>query len=145
MKLGFIVNPIAGMGGKVGLKGTDGEEVLEKALELGDKPEAPIKAKKALEVLVPVKDKLEIYTYPNNMGEDIARELGFEVKVLGERKAKTSSEDTEKAVSEMLDKNVELILFAGGDGTARNIYNAVKNHIPVFSLQQVFQLQVYGS
>jgi len=134
LKLGFIVNPIAGMGGKVGLKGTDGEEVLEKALELGAKPEAPIKAKKALEVLVPVKDKLEIYTYPNNMGEDIARELGFEVKVLGERKAKTSSEDTEKAVSEMLDKNVELILFAGGDGTARNIYNVVGDKIPVIGI-----------
>ncbi|NMA85840.1 MAG: ATP-NAD kinase family protein [Tissierellia bacterium] len=134
MKLGFIVNPIAGMGGKVGLKGTDGEEVLKKALELGAEPEAPIKAKKALEVLVPIKDKLEIYTYPNNMGEDMAEELGFSIKVLGEKKTNTSPDDTEKAVAEMLEENVELILFAGGDGTARNVYNIVGDKIPVMGI-----------
>lgn len=48
MKLGFIVNPIAGMGGRVGLKGTDGPEVLQKALELGAIPESPTKAKKGI-------------------------------------------------------------------------------------------------
>jgi len=134
LKLGFIVNPVAGMGGKVGLKGTDGDEVLKKALELGAKPEAPIKAKKALEVLIPVKDKLELYTCPGNMGENIARELGFEPKVLGEIKSSTSAEDTEKAVGEMLDKNIEFLLFAGGDGTARNIYNVVGDKIPVIGI-----------
>ena len=134
MKLGFIVNPIAGMGGKVGLKGTDGEEVLKKALELGAKPESPIKAKRALEVLVPVKDKLELYTCPDNMGENIARELGFEINVMGKAKAETTWEDTEKAVAEMLDNGIELLLFAGGDGTARNIYNVVGDKIPVIGI-----------
>lgn len=134
MKLGFVVNPIAGMGGKVGLKGTDGDKVLEKALELGAIPEAPEKAKKALEVLISVKDKLEIFTCPGNMGEDIAKELGFEPIVLGEMKQSTSSEDTEKAVAEMLDKNIDLLLFAGGDGTARNIYNVVGDKIPVIGI-----------
>ena len=70
MKLGFIVNPIAGMGGRVGLKGTDGPEVLEKARSLGAVPESPNKAKKALEVLLPIKDKIEIYTYPGPMGKE---------------------------------------------------------------------------
>ncbi len=134
MKLGFIVNPIAGMGGKVGLKGTDGEEVLKKALELGAKPESPIKAKKALEVLIQVKDKIELFTYSGDMGENIAKELGFEVKVLGEAKSKTSSEDTEKAISEMLDNGIEFLLFAGGDGTARNIYNVIGDKIPVIGI-----------
>lgn len=134
MKLGFIVNPIAGMGGRVGLKGTDGEEVLKKALELGAVPESGDKAKRALEVLIPLKDELEIFTYPGSMGEDIGKELGFKTRVLGEEKANTGPQDTEEAVKEMLENKVELVLFAGGDGTARNVYNVVGDKIPVIGI-----------
>lgn len=134
MKLGFIVNPIAGMGGRVGLKGTDGKEVLEKALSLGAIPESPSKAKKALESLLPIKDKLQIFTYPGNMGEDEAMELGFEPVVLSERKDSFGPEDTEEAAKKMLDEKVDIILFAGGDGTARNIYNAVGTQVPVIGI-----------
>ncbi len=83
MEIGFIVNPIAGMGGKVGLKGTDGPVVLEKARKLGALPESPKKAKMALEVLLPIKDKIKIYTYPGNMGEEEAIQVGFEPIVIG--------------------------------------------------------------
>jgi len=84
VRLGFIINPIAGMGGKVGLKGTDGEEVLKKAIALGAKPESPIKARKALEVLLPLKDKIHVVTCPGDMGEKVAKDLGFQVVVLEE-------------------------------------------------------------
>lgn len=134
MKLGFIVNPIAGMGGRVGLKGTDGEEILEKAISLGAIPEAPIKAKKALEVLLPLKEELEIYTYPGEMGEDEALSLGFKAIVLGEKKDQYSAIDTEEAAKQMLEKGVELILFAGGDGTAINIYNAIGTKVSVIGI-----------
>lgn len=134
MKLGLIINPIAGMGGKVGLKGTDGPEVLKKARELGAKEESPIKAKSALKLLLPIKDKLEIYTYPGDMGESELREVGFEPTVLGEKKDLTGPEDTEKAAKEMLDKGIDLLMFAGGDGTARNIFNAVGDKVPVIGI-----------
>lgn len=134
MKLGFIVNPIAGMGGRVGLKGTDGAEVLQKALNLGAIPESPDKAKKALEVLIPLKDKLEIYTYPENMGENEARDLGFNPIVLCENKEDFQPVDTEEAAKAMVEKGVDLILFAGGDGTARNIYSAIGDKVPVIGI-----------
>lgn len=123
-KLGFIVNPIAGMGGSVGLKGTDG--VLDKALELGAVPRAPIRAKKALEKLLPIKENIEILTCSDSMGEDEALELGFGVKIVHEQKEETTSDsDTHAAAKAMLKEEVDLIIFAGGDGTARDIYKAV--------------------
>ncbi|MGM0396895.1 MAG: ATP-NAD kinase family protein [Bacillota bacterium] len=134
MKLGVIVNPIAGMGGKVGLKGTDGPEVLEKARKLGANPESPGKAEKALRTLVPLKGKLEILTFPGDMGENEMRNLGFEPTVLDSVKENPSAEDTEKAARMMLDENVDLIIFAGGDGTARNIYNAIGEKVPVIGI-----------
>ncbi|MGO1469173.1 MAG: ATP-NAD kinase family protein [Tissierella sp.] len=134
MKLGFIVNPIAGMGGKVGLKGTDGPEILEKARSLGARPESPGKAKKALESLLPLKDKLEIFTYPGDMGEKEARELGFNPTVIGKIEGRFNPKNTENAAKEMVDKEVDLILFAGGDGTARNIFNSVDTKVPVIGI-----------
>ncbi len=134
MKLGFIVNPIAGMGGRVGLKGTDGPEVLEKARSLGAVPESPEKAMKALRVLLPLKDKIQIYTYPGSMGEEEAIAVGFEPIVLEKIDGDTTPKDTEEAAKKMLETGVDLILFAGGDGTARNIYNAVGDKVPVVGI-----------
>lgn len=134
LKLGFIVNPIAGMGGKVGLKGTDGEEVLEKAIELGALPESPKKAKKALEILIPIKDQITLLTGPGNMGEEEAIELGFNPEVVGEVKDKYLSEDTEKVAVDMVQQGIDLLLFAGGDGTARNIFNAIGDKVPVIGI-----------
>ncbi len=134
MKLGFIVNPIAGMGGKVGLKGTDGMEILEKARRLGAYPEAPKKAKKALKLLTPLINDIEILTYPGKMGEDEAIALGFNPKVLGEKKDIVGPDDTEEAARKMLDMDIDLLLFAGGDGTARNIYNVVGDKVPVLGI-----------
>lgn len=134
MKLGFIVNPIAGMGGKVGLKGTDGTEILQRARELGAEPEAPKKAIKALEILTPLRDKLRIITCPGDMGENEAVAAGFVPTVVGDRKDDTGPEDTEQAARHMLNLGVDLLLFAGGDGTARNIYNAIGAKMPALGI-----------
>lgn len=124
-KLGFLINPIAGMGGKVGLKGTDGPEIVEKAYALGAHPEAAAKAALALRVLTGMKDQIEVVTCSGAMGEAVARKCGFEPRLIVDVSESTTAADTEKAVRAMIDNGVDLILFAGGDGTARNIYNVL--------------------
>lgn len=134
-KLGFIVNPVAGMGGRVGLKGSDGIEILQKAKELGAVPEAPRRAMDALERLVEIKDEVEVITFPFDMGEDEARQCGLNYRVVGSiKQGETTPEDTKEAAHQMMNLGVDLILFAGGDGTARNIYDAIGTAVPVIGI-----------
>ena len=131
MKLGLIVNPIAGMGGKVGLKGSDGSETIKKAIELGATPESP---KRAIEALKRIPKDAELITPPYEMGEEEAKACGFTPKVIGSiKRNKTTSEDTKNLAREM-EKKVDLLLFAGGDGTARDIHDAVKERIVVLGI-----------
>jgi len=126
-RIGFIVNPIAGMGGRVGLKGSDGKETIELARKLGAVPECPGKARIALkQIKSSYTGDVEIITYPDTMGEYEARDTGFEPTVIGEiDSGETTADDTIRAASDMRDAEVDLIFFAGGDGTARNIFDAL--------------------
>ncbi|MEI6894735.1 MAG: ATP-NAD kinase family protein [Colwellia sp.] len=136
-KLGFIINPIAGIGGSVALKGSDG--MAKHALALGATPQANARAKLALEVLLPYQRDIIIYTANNQMGEQCAKDLGFNVTVLYKSaNEQTKNEDTELAVKALLANDVDIILFAGGDGTARDISNVIviddSQQVPVLGL-----------
>ena len=123
--IGLIVNPVAGMGGAVGLKGTDGQAILNKARSLGAKPSAPAKAKAFLSDLNLAEDCVHLVVGAGNMGEDESKSLRLNVSVLGERKEETSAEDTREIAAKMRQIGVTLIVFCGGDGTARDILQAV--------------------
>ena len=124
-RLGLIVNPVAGIGGRVGLKGSDGAEIQKQAFELGAVPRSLNRAVQALE-RIPSMSGLEVVTYPGEMGEEAARACGFEPIVIGSiTPGETTSQDTRDAAREMVRQGVDLLLFAGGDGTARDIYNAI--------------------
>jgi len=123
-KLGLIINPIAGVGGSVALKGSD--DMVKHALALGAELKANARTQTALTVLLPYQDEIVIYTVNSQMGEQTAKELGFNVELVYQTKNEnTQASDTEQAVSALLAKQVDIILFAGGDGTARNIAKVV--------------------
>jgi predicted polyphosphate/ATP-dependent NAD kinase len=128
--IGFIVNPIAGMGGSVGLKGTDG--LVDEALKLGAKPIAGERARKALEGLKG--EEIKFLTCSGGMGEGLLKKSGFEASVIYAPREKTTSEDTKKACKIFLEKDVDLILFCGGDGTARDIFSIVEDRVPILGI-----------
>jgi predicted polyphosphate/ATP-dependent NAD kinase len=133
-RMGLIINPVAGLGGRVGLKGSDGAEIQKKARALGAVPQAQGRAIEALERLKAV-DDLKILTCPGEMGEDAARTCSFEPEVIGSiTPGKTTAQDTQEAAGEMQRQGVDLLLFAGGDGTARDIYTAVGTNLPVLGI-----------
>lgn len=125
-QLGFLVNPIAGMGGSVGLKGTDG--LYEESVRRGAVPHAPQRAAEALVRLLPLCSELEILS-ARHMGYELARELGFAVReICPVESAKTTREDLIRCARAM--DHAALLVFAGGDGTARDIAEAVGLTIP---------------
>lgn len=144
--IGLIINPIAGMGGRVGLKGTDGIEILNRAIQLGASEEAPNIACAALRKLAPIKEELHILTASGDMGENQCSALGFQFEVVYETQRSTST-DTVKAARIMAERGAELILFAGGDGTARDIYRAVGTHTAVLGIPAGVKIYspVYGN
>lgn len=132
-KLGLIVNPVAGLGGSVALKGSD--NVSEQALALGAVPKAGVRAGEALSILLSYQEHIEIYTASGDMGENLAREMGFAHSVCYVPDTWPSqARDTENAVSVLMAKDVDLILFAGGDGTARNICAVAEDKVPVLGI-----------
>ena len=133
-KLGLIVNPVAGLGGSVALKGSDGEETAAKAIALGAEPKSNSRTKAALEVLIPHQSNITIYTVNDEMGEQTAKALGFNTQVVYQSNTPTTSDDTEAAARLLQQQGVDLILFAGGDGTARNICHAVEDSVPVLGI-----------
>lgn len=137
--LGFIINPFAGVGGKVGLKGSDGEAIRTEAFARGAKPQAVERARVALEPLLDYQQKLQVLTASGDMGENLLRDMGFNYQVVHQSREPSTFEDTIEAARSMtgLDggqHSVDVLLFAGGDGTARNIYEAVDESVPVLGI-----------
>ncbi|WP_324735353.1 ATP-NAD kinase family protein [Thermococcus sp. SY098] len=144
MRVGLIINPIAGMGGKVALKGTDG--VVEEAIRRGAEPIALDLVKLFLSELSHYDESkdIEFFTGPKELGEYALRGFNFSYQVLkhreidykeifGVRIPDTTSEDTKTLAKLMADK-VDILVFAGGDGTARDVYSAVNRKVPILGI-----------
>ena len=122
-----MVNPIAGLGGRVGLKGTDGRESAEQARSLGAAPEAGARAVRAITVLTATyRHPFELFAAAGPLGAAWAAQAGLTPKVIGpEPNDPTTADDTKRAAAALLSAEVDLLCFVGGDGTARDILSAV--------------------
>lgn len=132
-RLGLIVNPLAGLGGSVGLKGSDGQ--AEQALALGATPQAMNRAQTALTELLAQRGQFEVFTVAGDMGESVCAQLGLKYQLLYRAVGTPSTpQDTETAAKLLAEHGVDLLLFAGGDGTARNICAAVGEQTTVLGI-----------
>jgi predicted polyphosphate/ATP-dependent NAD kinase len=134
MKVGFLINPIAGMGGSVALKGTDGEETLALALKRGAVPRAPLRAEIALREFAGAAAGHTFLVPSGKMGADLLAQYGVEHSVIYKLHDKSTAKDTVATVRIMLNAEVDLLVFAGGDGTARDVCTVVGDKVPVVGI-----------
>jgi predicted polyphosphate/ATP-dependent NAD kinase len=131
-RIGFLINPVAGMGGSVGLKGTDGN--ADEARRRGALPRAQERAAVTLHLLSPFTDIFFI-TCSGDMGATALRECGIpHFQVVYQYQGNSTAEDTKKAVAAFLREGVDLILFCGGDGTARDVFSVTQRTVPILGI-----------
>jgi len=142
-RIGFIINPIAGMGGKVALKGTDGQEILQEAIKRGATPITIHKAKLFFEGIInlSLNEEIEFILPQGDMGEKLLLEnpvlaKKIHVKILSQIPIPpvTTSIDTNRVVKELINLKVDLIIFVGGDGTAQDIFSAIGSKVPILGI-----------
>lgn len=139
MKIGLVINPWAGIGGTVALKGSDGPAIRAEAIKRGAQPKSVEKARIAMTAyrenkhsgLVP-----EWYAAPGDMGEAVLDFCDVSMRTVMpiQLPAQTESSDTKSVLSWLLEQQVDLIIFAGGDGTARDVFDVVGDKIPVLGV-----------
>jgi len=130
--IGLVVNPVAGMGGSVGLKGTDGD-MYKRALGLGAEPVTPKRTNDFLS-RIEHRDQIGLLVAPGKMGEKYVESLDIPSTVIGSVGKETSAADTKRIAAEMVRRGVELLIFVGGDGTARDIHDAIDAQVPVVAV-----------
>ena len=165
MKIGLLVNPVAGLGGAVGLKGSDGSALQNQARLREGSGRAPSRVGVFLEHLREIDEKepagantvapqTQWITWSGAMGADYLAQHGFSHTVLGSYQGKSAVADTVAAVTAYIQQGVDLVVFVGGDGTARDVLGAateattflglpagVKMHSGVFALRQWLRLE----
>ena len=134
--VGLIINPIAGVGGRIGLKGSDNEKEIWDKIEKGEgKKVSKDRAKRFLKSIEQLKTTSTFLCYGKEMGEAVLSEMGFDFKNVGEQKgAKPSREDTKTAAKLILEAGADLLVFIGGDGTACDVYEAIQDKLPVLAV-----------
>ena len=129
VRLGLLVNPDAGLGGRLGLKGSDGQAEL--ARSKGAEDRSGPRMRLMLEYFSKLRrsgfEGIEWVSSEGRMGTDWLPEgatIGS-VRTTHSSSGSTSADDTAAAVGALLKEGIDLLVYAGGDGTTRDIVAAL--------------------
>ncbi|MGF1762949.1 ATP-NAD kinase family protein [Aliivibrio kagoshimensis] len=156
-RLGLIVNPVAGVGGPAGLKGSDGVDIQQQAISAGYQPNGPKQAKRLIAILNKLcgnyQLSIELKTCANSMGESycdgrdmlplsaIEKTTVVYQPIDNKLLYQSSGTDSERASVALIEHGVDLLLFVGGDGTARNIFDGIGDGHPVLGVPAGVKIQ----
>ena len=126
LKIGLVMNPIAGIGGPAALKGSDGPDTVLKARQAGSESKVLERTRLVLQELNDLQDRLEFIVYPGVMGQVAFNDSSLPFRVVGQGLVdETAADDTRRAVELLQDECVDILVFAGGDGTARDVCDVI--------------------
>lgn len=135
LRIGFFLNPYAGVGGPEGLKGSDASEIQAAAAQGQYALRAAMRAATFWQKLKTLAGQMDIFTVTGKMGGDVLDEVGLTYQKLDCDIAEVSTaDDSKKAVQQLQQKKIDLLLFVGGDGTARDVCAVVEKTLPVLGI-----------
>ena len=132
--IGLLINPVAGVGGPAGLKGSDGPDVQATALARGAHARSGERALAALTVIASAYPHAEIITADGLMGADAVRAAAMSPRVVYQAGSPSTGADTTAAARAIEEAGADLILFVGGDGTARDVASALRPGQPMLGV-----------
>ncbi len=134
LTLALLINPVAGLGGSVALKGSDGAEIQALARSRGGAARGHARALRMLAAAGPAAGGARWLTWGAEMGARVLSAAGIEARTVGEPADPPSAADTRRAALALRDAGADVIVFCGGDGTARDMLDAVGQSVPVLGL-----------
>jgi len=144
LHIGLLINPLAGLGGSLAMKGSDGEALRAVAARMlaEQSSRAVERSIRALRVLATSAAPVRFTSWAGNMGAEALRAAGYHPEVPGgAHGVLTSAADTRLAAQRLMAAGVDIILFAGGDGTARDILDVVGLRCPVLGIPAGVKMQ----
>ncbi len=134
-RLGLVVNPYAGVGGPSALKGSDHKDSLDVAAERGVQPRVNQRVRDMLVALQTDLKRIHIITASGLMGEHACEGFSLgKVSIVYDAPEKTNSKDTHLATEQIRNAHIDLLVFVGGDGTARDVFSVIGDTQTVLGL-----------
>jgi len=135
IKIGLIVNPISGLGGPLGLKGSDSDNIWDHVSDVYNLPSLQRTYDTLNNIDSKIVDKIIFYTGNELLGEYLLKQFDFKYKIVYTSKIqRTSRNDTYELLKAFKTQNVNLIVFAGGDGTSSDLIKIIDTDIPVVGI-----------